>query len=30
MPSINLSLHGAPAAVQDSYHDGLITVAVTS
>jgi hypothetical protein len=24
MPPINLSLHGAPAAVQDSDHDGLI------
>jgi hypothetical protein len=30
MPTINLSLHGAPAAVQDSYHDGLTIAAVPS
>jgi hypothetical protein len=30
MPSTNFSLPGAPAAGQVSYHDGLITTAVSS
>jgi hypothetical protein len=29
MPAFNVSLHGAPAAVQDGYPDGLITTAVS-